>query len=161
MTDENNLLFDESTSTNFIYIISYLEKITEISASNEPRVRSLISYPRRRAHDFYHRHFSKNGKLIDEAKSYDTVKAVLCKPFLTKTDRQILKMHYHLNSARDSQLPNLLLLLKQTTSQPGLRRSKCLFFLSKAIVIGEKIQHFIVLRAPNKVSEATSFSESV
>lgn len=85
---ENNVRFDGSASTNVDYVLFHFENVAKIFASSEKRAQSLTRYARRRTFDFYSWRFSKSGTLINEAKRYGLLKAVLCEEFATKPDPQ-------------------------------------------------------------------------
>lgn len=127
-------------SANFEYFL-YFEYVSKLSANS---TKSALSHKLSTWACFWFLLpvvFFKVDELIDEAKSYQKVKAVIFEQFeITPDAQKQLKTHYHLKYVQDSQFQNLLLYLKEATQKPDLWKRRSLFPYQKRFGLKRKFK---------------------
>lgn len=122
---------------------------------------SLISHLWDQAFEFYYQNFSKNGELNKEALPYEDVKGILRKEFGAKRDCQrVIEEALSLKLCTEQSVPQFAIEAAKVYSKADFTMKQNFVFFSKAVLVNEQIQNFIILRALSTFSELQSVLEA-
>lgn len=146
---EKNVLFDESGVFNLERFSVFFESAAEPMLERNQKARALIKYLRGDVFNFYYNRFAVDGKLSEKRRSYKHVRSILSSQFSTKKDlAQITELVLSLKMSSNQSVAYFMVIAAKAYEAAGFTDKQKFVFLSKAALVHEDIQSFVVQRAP-------------